>query len=110
MKKCDNGKIDHVHGDRLKVFVIFVQIEYSLTHKISPEHQASYLSMKKHHTVKQDSTSHESNSEDFSGEDRDEIMQNEGSVSQNAIDDATLKEQLYSSSLLRLWRSGACTQ
>ena len=28
----------------------------------------------------------------------------------NAIDNATLQEQLYSSSLLRLWRSGACTQ
>lgn len=36
-------------------------------------------------------------------------MQNENSVPQNAIDDATLKEQLYSSSLLQLWRSGACT-
>ncbi|KAL5517995.1 hypothetical protein EMCRGX_G003655 [Ephydatia muelleri] len=49
--------------------------------------------------------------EDCSGESKDEIMQYEDSVSQpNAIDNATLQEQLYSSSLLRLWRSGACTQ
>ena len=92
------------------MFVISEQIEYSLTHKASPEHQASYLSMMKHHTVKKVSTSHESISENFRGEDRDEIMLNEDSVPQNAIDDVTLKEQLYSSSLLQLWRSGAFTQ
>ena len=32
------------------------------------------------------------------------------SVPQNAIYEATFKEQLYSSNLLQLWMSGACTQ
>ena len=68
VKKCDNGKVDRVHEDHLKVYVISEQIEYSLAHKASPEHQTSCLSMKKHHTVKKDSTSHESISEDFIGE------------------------------------------
>ena len=77
-----------------------------------------HVSMQENHTVENDSNSHESAYEDCSG---DEIMKYEdhlrshrrgrGSVSQqNAIDNATLQEQLYSSSLLRLWRSGACTQ
>ena len=108
VKRCDNGQVDCVHGDHLKVFL--EQIEHTLTHKASAEHKASYLSMKKHHTVKTDSTSHEIISEDLSGQDRDDIMQNEDTVPQNATGDATLKELLYSSSLLRLWRSGACTQ
>ena len=78
VKRCDNGKVDLVHGDHLKVFL--EQIEHALTHKASAEHKASYLSMKKHHTVKKDSTSHESISEDLSGQDRDDIMQNENTV------------------------------
>ena len=84
-------------------------IEYS--HKATVEHQESHVSMQENHTVENDSNSHESAYEDCSGESKDEIMQYEDSVSQpNAIDNATLQEQLYSSSLLRLWRSGACTQ
>ena len=94
VKKCDNGKVDHIHADHLKVYVISEQIEYSLAHKASPEYQTSCLSMKKHHTVlKKDSTFHESISEDFRGVERVE-------VTQNATDEATLREQLYSSSLL----------
>ncbi|KAL5505539.1 hypothetical protein EMCRGX_G006987 [Ephydatia muelleri] len=85
------------------------KIEYS--HKATVEHQESHVSMQENHTVENDSNSHESAYEDCSGESEDEIMQYEDSVSQpNAIDNATLQEQLYSSSLLRLWRSGACTQ
>ena len=78
---------------------------------ITVEHQESHVSMQENHTVENDSNSHESAYEDCSGESEDEIMQYEDSVSQpNAIDNATLQEQLYSSRLLRLWRSGACTQ
>ena len=51
--------------------------------------------MKKHHTVKKDSTSHESISEDLSGQDRDDIMQNKDTVPQNATGDARLKELLH---------------
>eukprot|EP00731_Ephydatia_muelleri_P003501 Em0001g3501a len=55
--------------------------------------------MQENHTVENDSNSHESAYEDCSGESKDEIMQYEDSVSQpNAIDNATLQEQLYSSS------------
>eukprot|EP00731_Ephydatia_muelleri_P005131 Em0002g1307a len=85
VKRCDDGKI-----------------EYS--HKATVEHQESHVSMQENHTVENDSNSHESAYEDCSGESEDEIMQYEDSVSQpNAIDNATLQEQLYSSSLLRLW-------
>eukprot|EP00731_Ephydatia_muelleri_P016252 Em0009g676a len=92
VKRCDDGKI-----------------EYS--HKPTVEHQKSHMSMQENHIVENDSNSHESAYEDCSGESEDEIMQYEDRVSQpNAIDNATLQEQLYSSSLLRLWRSGACTQ
>ena len=109
MKRCDDGKVDRAHGDHLKVFVVPKQIEYS--HKPTVEHQKSYMSMQENHIVENDSNSHESAYEDCSGESEDEIMQYEDRVSQqNAIDNATLQEQLYSSSLLRLWRSGACTQ
>eukprot|EP00731_Ephydatia_muelleri_P032744 Em0024g288a len=73
--------------------------------------QKSHMSMQENHIVENDSNSHESAYEDCSGESEDEIMQYEDRVSQpNAIDNATLQEQLYSTSLLRLWRSGACTQ
>ena len=106
VKCCDDGKVDRAHGDHLKVFVVPKQIEYS--HKATVEHQESHVSMQENHTVE---NSHESPYEDCSGESEDEIMQYEDSVSQpNAIDNATLQEQLYSSSLLQLWRSGACTQ
>ena len=86
MKKCDNGKVDRVHGEHLKVYVISEQIDNSLAQKASLDQKASYDSVKKN------STTHEDISKDFSGE------------------EDTLKEQLFSSSLLRLWRSGACTQ
>ena len=77
----------------------------------SPEHQASYLSVKKHHNVKKDSTTHESISEDFSAEEKMKLYRMKtASVPQNAIYEATFKEQLYSSNLLQLWMSGACTQ
>ncbi|KAL5494376.1 hypothetical protein EMCRGX_G015698 [Ephydatia muelleri] len=56
---------------------------------------------KENHAVENDSNSHESAYEDCIGESEDEIMQYEDSVSQpNAIGNATLQEQLYSSSLL----------
>eukprot|EP00731_Ephydatia_muelleri_P007928 Em0004g266a len=100
VKRCDDGKVDH--GDHLKVYVVPKQIEYS--HKATVEHQESHVSMQENHTVENDSKSHESAYEDCSGESEDEIMQYENSVSQpNAIGNATLQEQLYSSSLLQLW-------
>ena len=106
VKRCDDGKVDRAHGDHLKVFVVPKQIEYS--HKPTVEHQKSHMSMQENHIVENDSNSHESAYEDCSGESEDEIMQYEDRVSQpNAIDNATLQEQLYSSSLLRLWMSGA---
>ena len=108
VKRCNDGKVDRVHGDHLKVFVVPEQIEY--LHKATVEHQESHVSMQEHHTAKNDSNSHESAYEHCSGESEDEIMQNDSVSQPNAIDNAILQEQLYSSSLLRLWRSGACTQ
>ena len=81
-------------GDHLKVFVVPTKQQLNIRN-----HMCRCRRITLH--VENDSNSHESAYEDCSGESEDEIMQYEDSVSQpNAIDNATLQEQLYSSSLL----------
>ena len=99
VKKCENRKVNRVHGDHLKVYVICEQVKSSLTRKASPKHQASSLLVKQnHHTVTKDSSTHECI---FSVEERDDVIQNRKISSQdcaplNAIDKATLKDlQVY---------------